>query len=151
MQVLPTHSPPLSPSACGDRAQSWGACCATWHSTDGVLDGESAVRAVQHVGQRSGFELRQRRGTGHTHIITKVQIRRIGFGFERKGCRGLSSWEAWLGEEIDDIGAICRVYWLGPGTGIETERETPVAIGVKVLLVAWYLLGIVESRCADRV
>ena len=87
----------------------------------------------------------------HTHIITKVQIRRIGFGFERKGCRGLSSWEAWLGEEIDDIGAICRVYRLGPGTGIETERETPVAIGVKVLLVAWYLLGIVESRCADRV
>ena len=56
-----------------------------------------------------------------------------------------------MGEEIDDIGAICRVYWLGPGTGIETERETPVAIGVKVLLVAWYLLGIVESRCADRV
>jgi hypothetical protein len=89
------------------------------------------------VGERGGLELRQGRGTGHTHVITKVQIRRIGFGLERQRSRGLSSWEARLREKIDDIGAIVS--------------EGLVAIGVEVLLVAWYLLRVVESRCADRV
>jgi hypothetical protein len=90
------------------------------------------------VGERGGFELRQGRGTGHTHVITKVQIRRVGFGLERQGSRGLSSWEPRLREKIDDIRAIF-------------SEEGLVAIGVEVLLVAWYLLRVVESRCADRV
>jgi hypothetical protein len=42
-----------------------------------------------------------------------------------------------LGEKVDNIGAIVS--------------EGLVAIGVEVLLVAWDLLGVVESRCADRV
>lgn len=89
------------------------------------------------MGERGGFELRQGRGTGHTHIITKVQIRRVGFGLERERSRGFSSGEIRLGEEVDDIGAIVS--------------EGLVAIGVEVLLVAWDLLRVVESGCADRV
>jgi hypothetical protein len=103
------------------------------------------------VGERCRFELRQGGGTRHTHIIAKVQIRRIGFGLERERSRGLASGKSWLGEKIDNFGAIFRHYWLSPGAGIEAERETPVAIGVEVLLVARYLLGVVESRRAGRV
>jgi hypothetical protein len=81
--------------------------------------------------------LRQGRRTGHTHVIAKVQVRRIGFGLQRERSGRRASRKAGLREKINNIRAVFG--------------ERLVAIGVEILLVAWYLFRVVKARCADRV